>query len=200
MYGNLQHQGEPSVWWQRLQIFKSLRFPLGLCPKPCAAALGNEARAWITQLLLQLVSVAFAEAHSFVSTSETMKNQWFHDALAKGALNASNHVPKFCFWLLPDQMILKRSVVTESRRKSQNWRYSTDATCSPYYLMHKHLKNLADQRKHRKKPRYWNVRNVAAALGDPADLAFAHLSRETRFKHFDDESSFAWLRRDEKSW
>ncbi|CAK9045444.1 4-xylosyltransferase IRX10L (Glucuronoxylan glucuronosyltransferase 1) (AtGUT1) (Glucuronoxylan glucuronosyltransferase 2) (AtGUT2) (Protein IRREGULAR XYLEM 10-like) (Xylan xylosyltransferase IRX10L) [Durusdinium trenchii] len=66
-----------------------------------------------------------------------------------------------------------------------NW-YSTDQSCSPYFLLHKHLKHLADQRSRRKsrEPRYWNA--APAFVG--RDPAFVHLERETRFKHFDDDS------------
>ena len=70
-----------------------------------------------------------------------------------------------------------------------NW-YSTDKTCSPYALLHKHLKSLAERRgSQRNQLRYWNSELAFKNL----DQDFAHLSRQTRFKHFEDESSFLWL-------
>ena len=70
-----------------------------------------------------------------------------------------------------------------------NW-YSTDKTCTPYALLHKHLKSLAERRgSQRNQLRYWNSELAFKNL----DQDFAHLSRQTRFKHFEDESSFLWL-------
>ena len=70
-----------------------------------------------------------------------------------------------------------------------NW-YSTDKNCSPYALLHKHLKFLAERRgSQRNQLRYWNSELAFKHL----DPDFAHLSRQTRFKHFEDESSFLWL-------
>ena len=70
-----------------------------------------------------------------------------------------------------------------------NW-YSTDKNCSPYALLHKHLKLLAERRgSQRNQLRYWNSELAFKHL----DPDFAHLSRQTRFKHFEDESSFLWL-------
>lgn len=70
-----------------------------------------------------------------------------------------------------------------------NW-YSTDKSCSPYALLHKHLKSLAERRgSQRNQLRYWNSELAFKNL----DQDFAHLSRQTRFKHFEDESSFLWL-------
>ena len=70
-----------------------------------------------------------------------------------------------------------------------NW-YSTDLSCSPYALLHQHLKALADHRKARPHQRYWNAE---LALGGELQEEFAHLYRKTRFKHFEDDSTFSWF-------
>lgn len=70
-----------------------------------------------------------------------------------------------------------------------NW-YSTDPACSPFALIHKHLKSLKERRAERVQRRYWNAQ---PAFNQDLDQDFAHLSRETRFKHFEESSTFSWL-------
>eukprot|EP00435_Cladocopium_sp_Y103_P051299 s1495_g15.t2 len=69
-----------------------------------------------------------------------------------------------------------------------NW-YSTDLSCSPFALLHQHLKSLWDRRKARPHHRYWN----AQPAFEDVEEDFAHLYRETRFKHFEDDSTFSWF-------
>lgn len=70
-----------------------------------------------------------------------------------------------------------------------NW-YSTDLSCSPFALLHQHLKSLWDRRQSRPQRRYWNAQ---PAFEDGFEEDFAHLYRETRFKHFEDDSTFSWF-------
>jgi len=74
-----------------------------------------------------------------------------------------------------------------------NW-YSTDPTCSPYLLIHRKLARLASLR--RSRSRFWNVDEeyFGATNSHEPPLAFAHLRRPTRFKHFEGEdSNFTYL-------
>ncbi|CAE8705578.1 unnamed protein product, partial [Polarella glacialis] len=73
-----------------------------------------------------------------------------------------------------------------------NW-YSTDAQCSPYFLIQQRLRKLRDRRQATK--RYWNsAEAVPEASEQPQAEHFVHLERPTRFKHSEFSSSkFAWL-------
>lgn len=69
-----------------------------------------------------------------------------------------------------------------------NW-YSTDASCSPYFLVQRRLRRLLERRPPGK--RYWNADGAAPADGSEH---FLHLERPTRFKNFANETSnFSWL-------